>query len=80
MNFCERHKKITEVIAKFKNGEELYRRNAVFNKVIQLLVDGMDVYDVLEQVVLTAEQTQKAFEDYMQRDTRPIHINNGKID
>lgn len=75
MNLCERHKKITEIIGKFKNGEELYRRNAVFNKAIQMMVEGMDVYDVFEQVILSAEQTQRAFEDYIYRDTRPIHFN-----
>lgn len=75
MNLNERHKKITEILEKFKNGKELYKRNAVFNKAVQMMVDGMDVYDVLEQVILSAEQTQRAFQDYMYRDTRPIHFN-----
>jgi hypothetical protein len=74
MNQNERYKKITKIIGKFKNGEELYKRNAVFNKVVHMLVEGMDVYDVFEQVILTAEQTQKMFEDYINRDTRPFEF------
>ena len=74
MNQTERYNKITEIISKFKNGEELYRRNAVFNKTVHMMVDGMDIYDVFEQVILSAEQTQIMFEDYIRRDSRPFDI------
>lgn len=37
-----------------------------------MLVEGMDVYDAFKQVILTAEQTQKMFEDYISRDSRPF--------
>lgn len=75
MNFCERHNKITELIGKFKNGEELYRTNATFNVAINALVEGADVYDVLEQVIVSKEQLTKTFTDYISRDTRPAYVN-----
>ncbi len=72
MSNTERYQKITEILAKFKNGEELYKRNAMFNQAIQMMVEGLTEFEVLEQVVLANERTQRAFEDYINRDTRPI--------
>lgn len=75
MNVNERHEKITELLSRFKNGEELYRRSALFNKAIQMMVDGMDEFEVLEQIILLNERTERAFSDYVVRDTRPMIIN-----
>ena len=75
MNCDERYQKITEILAKFKNGEELYKRNALFNQSVQMMVEGMNEFDVLEQVILANERTQRAFEDYVNRDMRPITFN-----
>lgn len=63
MNVNERHEKITELLSRFKNGEELYRRSALFNKAIQMMVDGMDEFEVLEQIILLNERTERAFSD-----------------
>jgi hypothetical protein len=72
MNTNERYQKITELLSKFKNGEELYKRNAMFNQAIQMMVEGMNEFEVLEQIILASERTQRAFEDYVNRDTRPM--------
>lgn len=72
MNSNERYQKITELLSKFKNGEELYKRNAMFNQAIQMMVEGMNEFEVLEQIILSSERTQRAFEDYINRDTRPM--------
>ena len=67
-----RHQKITELLSKFKNGEELYKRNVMFNQAIQMMVEAMNEFEVLEQIILISERTQRAFEDYINRDTRPM--------
>lgn len=71
--FDDRQRKITELISKFKNGEELYRKNPMFHQVIQMLLEGCDVYKVIEQIILANDRTQKAFEDYIIRDSRPTN-------
>jgi len=75
MNQNERYQKINELLKKFKNGEDLYRKSPMFNKAIQMMVEGMNEFEVLEQIVLTSEQINRAFEDYINRDTRPVSIN-----
>lgn len=72
MDRNKRYQKITEILAKFTNGEELYKRNAMFNQSVQMMVEGMSEFDALEQVILANERTQRAFEDYINRDTRPV--------
>lgn len=75
MNSTERYLKITELLKKFKNGEELYKKNAMFNQAIQMMLEGMNEFEVLEQIILANDRTQKAFEDYINRDTRPLNFN-----
>jgi len=70
----ERYQKITKLLEKFKNGKELYKTNPMFNQAIQMMVEGMNEFEVLEQVILASERTSRAFEDYINRDTRPINI------
>ena len=67
----ERYQKITELLEKFKNGKELYKTNPMFNQAIQMMVEGMDEFEVIEQIILTNERISRAFEDYINRDTRP---------
>lgn len=74
MNYNERHQKITEILSKFKNGEKLYQTNAMFNQSVQMMVEGMSPFEVLEHVIVANGRTQQAFEDYVCRDTRPISL------
>ena len=76
----ERFMEITKILSKFKNGEELYRRNAMFNQAVQMMVEGMNEFEVLEQVILANERTQRAFEDYINRDARPICFEGTRYD
>lgn len=57
----------------------MYKRSALFNRCIQMMVSGGTPFEVIEQMVLINEQTQKAFEDYMNRDTRPIQYITNKV-
>ena len=79
MNSNERYHKITDLLSKFKNGEEMYKRSALFNRCIQMMVDGATPFETLEQMVLINERTQKAFEDYMNRDTHPVSFTTNKV-
>jgi hypothetical protein len=75
MNAQERYLKTSELLKEFKNGEELYRKSAMFHQAIQMMIEGLSPYEALEQIILACERTQKAFEDYMIRDTRPAVFN-----
>ena len=60
--------KTNEYITKFKDGEKRYRESPLFNQVIQMLVRDVDPIDIIDQLIQTIENTQKAFEEYMIRD------------
>jgi len=67
----EHYNKTSETIAKFKNGEKRYKTSALFNTVVQMLVRGEDPLEVIDQLITTAEDANKALIQYMYRDTRP---------
>lgn len=67
MTDLEIYNKTDMIISKFKNGEELYRKSALFNRSVQMLVRGVDVYDLIENLIQVTEDTQKAFEQYIQK-------------
>jgi hypothetical protein len=60
--------KTSEYITKFKDGEKRYRESPLFNQVIQMLLRDVDPIDIIDQLIQTIENTQKAFEEYMIRD------------
>ena len=65
MDLHDRFNKTDELLKNFKNGQDLYNKSALFNSAIQMMVDGMTVYEALEVMVSVAEKGQKAFEDYV---------------
>jgi hypothetical protein len=76
MNESERYKKTDEIIAKFKNGKEHYQQSPIFNRVIQMLVRDEDPLVIIDHLIMLTEDTQKAFEQYIHRDIRPIKFIN----
>lgn len=62
----------SKYITKFKDGEKRYRESPLFNQVIQMLVRDVDPIDIIDQLIQTTENTQKAFEEYMVRDKSPM--------
>lgn len=70
----EMYKKTDECLSLFKNGKRLYMESAMFNRVVQMLVRGESPYAVIEQLVVSVEDTNKAFEQYILRDTRPFLV------
>lgn len=61
----DRYYKTREILNKFKNGEKLYKKSPQFNKCVHMLVDGTDIYSVLEDIIIANEALQHAFEDHL---------------
>lgn len=57
----EHYRKTDEIIAKFKNGKELYLKSAEFNKIVQMLVRGSTPYECIEQMVNVVDNINDAF-------------------
>lgn len=79
MSNQEFHQKTKEVICRFKNGEELYHKSALFNMVVQMLVRGADIYETMEQLIYTTEDTQKAFEHHIMLDCPKMVVSMSSI-
>ena len=69
------HQKTDEIIDRFTNGREKYRRSALFNRVVQMMVRGESPYDIIEHLIQVTEDMQAAFSEFAIRDTRPMIIN-----
>lgn len=71
----EEYKNTQTVLEEFPGYEEKYKRSALFHQVVQMLARGVSPYKVIEALITTTEDTQKAFENYMITDTRPLRFN-----
>lgn len=61
------------LLPKFKKGEELYNTSPIFNTIIhQMIINDLDVYEALEEVILMNERTQEAFEDHIKKSPNPV--------
>jgi len=74
MNQEEAYKKTDEVLAKFKNGKELFRTSVLFNKTVQMLVRDTDPYEMIEALIKINENTQQSFEQHLMRDHRQLMV------
>ena len=54
---------MTEILKKFKNGEKLYKENALFNICIHQILSGADIYHILEEVILLNSAQQNMMKD-----------------
>ena len=73
------YQKTEEVINRFKNGRERYHRSALFNKVVQMLVRGVDEYEIINDLINITQDSTNALEQYIYRDDRPIIIDPDKV-
>lgn len=73
------YRKTEEIINRFKNGKERYKRSALFNKVVQMLVRDVDEYEIIDDLINVAQDSTSALEQYIYRDTRPIIIDPDKV-
>lgn len=65
---------LDSLLAKFKNGPERFKKNALFNKVIQMLIRDADVYVMLDQVLTIQETSQKNYEKRMLLCATPQYV------
>jgi len=57
--------KTNECIARFKNGEERYKTSATFNRVVQMLVRGVDPYEIIDDLCQMSDDMTNAFIKYI---------------
>jgi hypothetical protein len=68
---------LKSILDNFKNGEELYRKNALFNTMINnLVLNGGNIYDFIEFLINENDRIKKVYEDYVKNETRPIYVYN----
>jgi len=67
----ERYQKATEILDKFDNGKELNLQSPMFHQAVQMLVEGIDPYKVIEQIVVSHDRIQHALEDFILRSGKP---------
>ena len=72
MTHEELYQKTEEVIAQFKDGRERYKTSVTFNRVVQMLVRGEDTYHVIDSLCRIVDDMDRAFNQYIVRDDRPI--------
>ena len=77
MNRLEEYQKTSEVLARFINGEKLYKESALFHLVVQTLVRTDNPYVVIEQLIGQNELIMKSLEQNMHRDPYPRPAFNG---
>lgn len=63
----ENYKKTDEVISKFRNGQDLFRKSPLFNRAVQMLVRDVDPYELIAHLIQVTEDTQKALENQILR-------------
>jgi len=69
-----KHFTFEELLGKFKNGQELYEKSALFNRVVRTLAAGQSPYELLEEVIVIADAIQENFTEYAKSDTRNLSI------
>ncbi len=72
MDKLEMYKKTDEIISKFKNGKELYHKSPMFNQVVQMLVRDVSFYDIIESIINSVDDTQRALEHHLMSSYKPI--------
>ncbi len=58
-------------ISLFDNGEDRYRKSALFNRVIQMLVRGENPYEVIDILCNTVDEQNKLLEKSVTRSVLP---------
>lgn len=61
-----RNNNIQNLLSRFENGVELYQTNAVFAQCVEHLLNGGDVYKILEQVILMHSDVQKRYRELIE--------------
>ena len=63
-----------EILSKFKNGEKLYKENALFNVCVHKLLNGVDIHHLLEEVILLNSAQQNNMESILKNQPQKIIV------
>lgn len=75
MDYKERHQKTNEILDQFgERGKEFFKTSAMFNKCVQMMVRGVSKEDIILDIIQAQEDTQNAFNEYINRDYRPMRF------
>ena len=55
--------RVNEILSKFKNGIELYDTNSIFRNCIENLLEGGNVYHIIEDLILMDIEILKKYEE-----------------
>lgn len=58
---------ILEILSKFERGQELYQTSTLFNKCVNCLAAGQDIYKLLEEVIIISDNQAKHTEEILQK-------------
>lgn len=65
---------IQEILSKFKNGEELYLNNPLFNNCVNQLLSGRDSLLILEEVIRLYSRLQYEYTKLAEQKSYPSRI------
>ena len=74
MEMEDYYKELDLVLSKFKDANELYKKSALFNNIVNSLARGNDPYSIIQQLVVDSENQTQRFQDYVQKDCRPFVV------
>lgn len=70
----EFYRKTDEVISKFKHGKEMYRKSAMFNQCVQMLVRDADPLEIIEMLCVSHDDMRKALEHRIVNELVPVEV------
>ena len=74
---AEFYSRLDEIVSRFPNGIDRFRTSPTFNRVVTMLARGASEYNVIEQLCVISEDSQKALGEYMLRAPMPNPFKRG---
>lgn len=63
----EEQKSLTSILSRFKNGEERFRTDPLFNQIIQQLLRGKSPLELIDDLLEISEERIKLLENYIRK-------------
>lgn len=65
---------INQVLSKFDNPFFRYNESVTFKNTVDSIVNGTDLFEIIDKLIEMNDNKQKEFEKYVSSDVRPILI------
>jgi len=59
------NQKLKEILSKFKDGEERYKKSPTFNVTVRALLNGTDPILIIDQLIQMNENTSALFDKFL---------------